>query len=48
MIDNITIDFLSSENFASMKDIWKKKKNLIVDLPKFIANKKILSEVVAL
>ena len=47
MINNITIDLGSSENFASIKNI-KRKYNLIVDLLKFTFNKKILSEVVTL
>ena len=47
MIDNIAIDFQSSENFASIKDI-RKKCNPIVNLLKFIFNKKILNEIVVL
>ena len=47
MIDNIAIDFQSSENFASIKDI-RKKCNPIVNLFKFIFNKKILNEIVVL
>ena len=47
MINDIVIDFLFSENFASIKDI-RRKCNLMVDLSKFTSNKKILSEIVAL
>ena len=47
MIDDIAIDLWYSENFASIEDIWKKC-NPIVNLSKFIFNKKILSKVVAL
>ena len=43
----MVIDFLFSENFASIKDI-RRKYNLMVDLSKFASNKKILSEIVAL
>ena len=45
LVDSITINFLSSENFASMKDI-RRKCNPIVSLSKVKSNKKILSEVV--
>ena len=48
LIDDITIKILFSWNFASMKDIRKKKCNPMVDLSKFISNKKILSVVVVL
>ena len=47
MINYIGIDFWSSRNFASMKDI-RRKCNPMVDLSKFTSNKKILSEIVAL
>ena len=47
LIDDIIIDFHSFENFVSIKDI-KWKYNPIVNLSKFISNKKILSEIVAL
>ena len=47
LIDDITIDFHSFENFVSIKDI-KWKYTPIVNLSKFISNKKILSEIVAL
>ena len=47
LIDNIYIDFGSSESFASIKDI-RRKCNSVVDLSKFTFNKKILSEVVTL
>ena len=46
LIDNITIDFWSSGNFASMKNI-KRKYNPMMDLLKFTFNKKILSKVIA-
>ena len=46
MIDDITINFLSSGNFASVKNI-KRKYNPMMDLLKFTFNKKILSKVVA-
>ena len=41
-IDNIAIDFLFSRNFANIKDI-RRKCNPMVDLSKFISNKKIFS-----
>ena len=47
LIDNITIDFLFSENFANMKNIRRKCK-LMVNLSKFTSNKKILIEIIAL
>ena len=47
MIDDIATDFLSSKNFANMKDI-RIKCNSTVDFSKFTSNKKILSKVVAL
>ena len=47
MIDDITIDFWSSGNFAIMDDI-RRKCNPMMDLLKFTSNKKILSGVVAL
>ena len=49
LIDNIAINYIFYENFASMEDI-RKKCNLIVELWKFITNKKIiiLSKVVVL
>ena len=47
LIDNIVIDLWISKNFVSTKDI-RKKCNLIIDLSKFIFNKKILSKVVTL
>ena len=47
LIDNIAIDLWSSRNFATMEDV-KRKYNQMVGLLKFISNKKILSEVVAL
>ena len=47
LIDDIVIDFLSFENFTSMKDI-KRKYNPIVDQSKFTYNKKIISEVIAI
>ena len=47
LIDNMVIDLWSFENFVSMEDI-RRKYNPIVDLLKFIFNKKILSEIVAL
>ena len=46
-IDDITIDILSSWNFASMEDIIRKC-NKMVDSLKFTSNKKILIGVVAL
>ena len=46
LIDDITIDFWSSRNFTSIEDL-RRKCNPMVDLSKFISNKKILSEVVA-
>ena len=48
MIDDITINLWSYWNFASMKDIRKKKSNPMMDFSKFISNKKILSKIVAL
>ena len=45
MIDKITIDFWSSEKFASIEDI-RRKYNLIMDLLKLISNKNILSKVI--
>ena len=49
MINNIAINYIFYENFASMEDI-KRKCNLMVDLWKFISNKKkrIFSKVVVL
>ena len=47
MIDKIVINTWFSGNFVIIDDI-KKKCNPIVDLSKFISNKKILSEVVDL
>ena len=47
MIDDVTIDIWSSENFASMENI-RRKCNPMVDLSKFTSNKKILNEVVIL
>ena len=47
LIDDMTIDFWSSINFANMKDT-RRKYNSIVDLSKFTSNKKILGRVVAL
>ena len=46
LTDDITIDFWSSRNLASMKNI-RRKYNTMVDLSKFTFNKKILSKVVA-
>ena len=46
-IDNIAIDLNFLEKFSSMKDI-KRKCNLMMNLSKFISNKKILSEIVTL
>ena len=46
LVDDITIDFLSFGNFASMKNI-KRKYIPMMDLLKFTFNKKILSKVVA-
>ena len=46
LVDSITINFWSSENFASMKDI-RKKFNPMVNLSKFTTNKKILSKIIA-
>ena len=40
-IDNITINFLSSKNIVSMKNI-RRKLNLVIDLSKFTFNKNIL------
>ena len=45
-IDNIAIDLWFSRNFASIKDIGRRC-NLMMDLSKFISNKKILNKVVA-
>ena len=42
-----TIDFWSSENFVSMKDI-RRKCNLIMDLSKFRSNLKKFSRVVVI
>ena len=47
LIDNVVINFWSFIIFASIEDI-RRRCNLIVDLSKFISNKKILSEVIAL
>ena len=47
MIDNMVIDLWSYENFASFEDV-RRKYNIIVNLSKFISNKKILNEIVAL
>ena len=50
MIDDMAINFWSYGNFAKIEDIyiWRKC-NLILDLLKFISNKKkILSEIVVL
>ena len=47
MIDNITIDLQFFENFANIEDI-RRKCNQNVDFSKFISNKKILIEVIAL
>ena len=48
MIDDITINFRSFENIASMENI-RRKYNLTVDLSKFTLNKKkILSGIVLL
>ena len=47
MIDDITIDFLSSWNFTSMEDIIRKC-NKMVDLLKFTFNKKNIIGVVVL
>ena len=44
-INDIAIDLWCSEDFANIEDI-KRKCNLMVDLSKFIFNKKILSGVV--
>ena len=47
MIDDIVINLWSSWNFVNKEDI-KRKCNWMVDLSKFISNKKILNGVVAL
>ena len=47
LIDDIAINFLSFESFVGMENI-KRKCNQIVDLSKFISNKKILNEIVTL
>ena len=47
LIDIVVINFRFFIIFASIEDI-KRRYNLIVDLSKFISNKKILSEVIAL
>ena len=47
LIDHITINFLSSESFASIEYI-RRKRNPIDDLSKFTFNKKILNKVVVL
>jgi len=47
LIDNITINFLFSGNFASMENI-RRKCNSMVDLSKVTLNKNILSGVIAL
>ena len=47
LIDNVVINFRSFIISASIEDI-RRRCNLIVDLSKFISNKKILSEVIAL
>ena len=47
LIKNITINFWFSENFASMDEKEKKKKNLMIDLLKITFNKKIFGRVVA-
>lgn len=46
MIDEIVIDLWSSKKFSSIEDI-RTKCNPIVNLSKFMSNKKILSEFVA-
>ena len=47
LIDDITIDFWSSWNFASMKNI-RRKYNLMVNFSQFTSNKNILSRVIVL
>ena len=47
LIDDIVIELESSRNFANMEDI-KRKCNLMMNLSKFISNKKIFSEIVTL
>ena len=47
LIDDIIIDFWSFINFVSTEDI-RKNCNPIVDLSKFISNKKILSGIVTI
>ena len=47
MIDDITIDLQFFGNFANIEDI-RRKCNPNVDFSKFISNKKILIEVIAL
>ena len=47
MIDDIVINFLSSEIFARIVDI-ERKCNPLVDLLKFTFNNNILSEIVAI
>ena len=47
LIDDMTIDLWSFGNFASIEDI-KRNCNPMVDLSKFISNKKIFSEIVIL
>ena len=47
MIDDITIDLQFFGNFASIENI-RRKCNPKVDFSKFISNKKILIEVIAL
>ena len=47
LIDDIIIDFWSFTNFVSTEDI-RKNCNPIVDLSKFISNKKILSGIVTI
>ena len=47
MIDEITIVLCSFENIISMEDIRRKYK-IMVDLSKFISNKKILNRVVVI
>ena len=45
LIDDITIDFYSSENFANMKHTRKKKCNPTTHYSKFTSNKRIISGV---
>ena len=47
LIDDITIDFGYSWNFASMEDI-RRKYNPMVNFSQFTSNKKILSKVIVL